>query len=128
MWSIGGSQFGSTFFVGESVGDSKHHIRTRRTSVNWSPEALAQRLHLVSLSITNIVGAVRCDLGVDPTMVQFVRPTPLGAFDEAWRTTPGVTSSGMDSVIQIGPEDECSRSDLLEILENRKVVDPPAPE
>lgn len=44
MHSIGGSKFGSTFFVTEPVGTAKWHVRTRQTSVNWLPEPLAQRL------------------------------------------------------------------------------------
>ena len=74
MRSLGSSKYGTTFFPVERVGQSKHHIRARRTSVNWSAVAVANRLHLVSMSMRNIVGALRCDLGVDPTTVAFHRP------------------------------------------------------
>lgn len=117
MRSIGGSKFGSTFFVAEPVGTTKWHVRTRRTSVNWLPEPLAQRLALISISIANIVGALRCDLGTDPTTVSFVRPTPPDSFDEVWKRSPGVTSTSMDSSIGIEPADELSRDELRDLLE-----------
>jgi hypothetical protein len=117
MRSMGGSRFGSSFFVSERVGTSKEHIRTRRISVNWSPEALAQRLSLISMSIANVVSALRCELGVDPTSVAFARPVPLTAFDEVWKHEPSISSISMDAVVRIDGEDERSRDELIEILE-----------
>ena len=119
MRSMGGSRFGSSFFVSERVGSSRLHLRTRRTSINWSPEALAQRLVLVSMSITNVVGALRCALGVDPATVRFVRPDPLSAFEDVWKSEPGPSSVAIDTVIHIDPSDELSKDQLLEILEQR---------
>lgn len=119
MQAMGGSRFGSTFFVSERAGTKKHHIRMRRTLINWSPEAIALRLGLVSMSITNVIGALRCGLGADPTTVEFVRPDPLDAFDQVWQTEPSPTSFAMDSIIQIEESDEISKAELLDILENR---------
>lgn len=119
MRSMGGSRFGSTFFVSERVGSSRLHIRTRRTSINWSPQALVQRLVLVSMSITNVVGALRCSLGIDSTTVRFVRPYPLSAFDDVWSSDPGPKSMGLDTVIRIDPSDELSKDQLLSVLEGR---------
>lgn len=76
MRSLGGSRFGSTFFVPEQVGTTKWHIRTRRTSVNWTADSLVQRLALISMSISNAAAAARCHLGVDPNSQIFHRPHP----------------------------------------------------
>jgi hypothetical protein len=119
MRSLGGSEFGTTFFVAERTGASKHHIRTRRTSVNWTPWSLAQRLVLISMSISNVVGALRCGLGVEPTSVQFSRPDPHAAFEAVWERDPSVRSSGMDTLLRIDPSDELTKDELLEILEQR---------
>jgi hypothetical protein len=119
MRSLGGSRFGSSFFVSEQVGSTKWHIRTRRTSVNWSAELLVQRLVLISMSIANVVAALRCDLGADPTTQQFHRPIPAAAFDDVWAGGPGVRHSSMDRVIRIGIDDEISREELRAILEAR---------
>lgn len=125
MQPMGGSRFGATFFVAERAGTSKEHIRTRRTSVNWSPQGLAQRLNLMSMSINNIVGALRCDLGVDAASIRFERPSPLSAFDEVWMNEPGVRSSGLDTVVRIDRQDERSREELIELLQGGRRADPP---
>jgi hypothetical protein len=119
MRSLGGSQFGSSFYRAEPVGTSKWHIRTRRVSVNWSADALVQRLSLVSMSISNVVAALQCDLEADPRTVQFHRPAPLTAFDTVWDGEPGVRHSSIDTIVQIGTEDELTRSELKAILERR---------
>jgi hypothetical protein len=119
MRSLGGSEFGSTFFAAERAGGSKQHIRTRRTSVNWTPLSLAQRLVLVSMSITNVVGALRCGIGAEPSSVQFLRPDPHSAFEAVWEREPSVRSTGIDTLIRIAPSDELSKDELREILEQR---------
>lgn len=119
MRSMGESRFGSTFFVAERAGTSRSHIRTRRTSLNWTPILLARRLVLVSMSLKNVMGALRCELGVDPASVNFVRPDPRSAFDDVWTGGPSVTSMAMDNVIRIDPSDELSKDELLELLERR---------
>jgi len=123
MRSLGGSEFGTTFFKAERVGVSKHHIRTRRTSVNWSARAVANRLLLTAMSLVNVVGALRCQLGIEPSTVLFQRPVEADVFNEVWIDSVGVRHSNMDSLIQIGPEDEVRRDALIEELESRARTD-----
>lgn len=116
MRSIGGSTYGSSFFVASPVRESKWHVRTRRTRLNWLPIPLAQRLVLILMSINNVIGCLRCDLGIDPTTVTFQRPISASAFDEVWSRSPGITSSTMDSTIHISPAAETSRESLKQVL------------
>ena len=120
MRSMGGSPYGSTFFEIESIGAGKRspHIRARSVSVNWSATGLCGRLALISLSITNIVGALRCAMGEDATTTEFVRPDRAEAFDEVWASV-GVTSSSMDTHVAIAPAQDRSRAELLTELEGR---------
>lgn len=119
MRSKGGSIHGTSFLRSEKVGESSHHFRLRRASLNWSAVAMAQRLTLISMSINNVVGALRCGLGVDPTTVTFLRPDPPEGFESARGESPGVTSIDLDSVVRIGPADEWTRERLIEELERR---------
>jgi hypothetical protein len=119
MRSLGGSQYGSTFYKAEPVGTSNRHMRTRRVSINWSAPALAQRLALISLSIANVVAALQCELGADPTTLDFHRPSPITAFESVWEDVRGIRVGALDTVVRIGAEDELSRSELLAILERR---------
>ena len=117
MRSLGGSAYGSTFYAIERVGESSWHVRTRRTSLNWLPDLLANRLVLLSMSINNIVGALRCGLGVDPTTVRFLRPMDPEAFAEVWSRSPGIRMTNFDDSIRIGREDEVSRDVLRDLLD-----------
>jgi hypothetical protein len=126
MHSLGGSRFGSSFFVTEKVGSSKAHLRIRRTSVNWLPEPLAQRLMLISISISNIVSALRCELGDDPSTVLFRRPVPADAFNLVWQASPGIASATVGDTIDLSPDDELSQDDLRAVLQGRSHDQRPA--
>jgi hypothetical protein len=119
MTSMGGSQFGSTFFQPEPILKAAWHVRTRRVSINWSAEMMAKRLGLISMSIANVVSALQCESGVDPATLQFVRPTPIGAFDDAWADRIGVAKFAVDTIVSIDSSDELSRPELRRHLERR---------
>jgi hypothetical protein len=119
MISMGGSKFGSTFFQPEKVRESKLHFRTRRVSVNWSPASMGKRIVLASYSISNVVAGLQVHLGVDARSLEFRRPIPLSAFDDAWSEPLGPRKNGIDTVVRIDASDELSRADLLAELEGR---------
>lgn len=120
MRSMGGSPYGSSFFEIERLGEGKRspHIRARSVSVNWSAQGLCGRLALISLSITNIVGALKCAMGADQASIEFVRPDRAEAFDEVWPPV-GVTSSRMDTIVRIDTAQERSGDELRAELEER---------
>lgn len=122
MRSMGGSFFGSTFLRSEKVGMTSHHMRVRSVSLNWSAEAMAQRLRLLSLSIANVVGSLRCELGAPPETVEFRRPERPVVFEDAWSWSPGIRISALDTVVRVEEEDECSKAELLADLESRGIA------
>ncbi len=64
MQSLGGSEFGSSFTVPLKIeGAEKHQLRLSRRSRNWSWEALAIDLQLISQSINNVVSCLRVIAG-----------------------------------------------------------------
>lgn len=119
MRSLGGSKYGSTFFIAEPVGVSKWNLRSRRVSLNWSADALVRRLGLVSMSISNVVGALQVESGIEPGTINFVRPTPASAFDDVWNERVGIHRSSIDSVVVVRAEDELTKEELARILERR---------
>jgi len=120
MRSMGGSPYGSSFFELERLGEGKRspHIRARSVSVNWSAQGLCGRLALISMSITNIVGALQCAMGADPASIKFVRPERAEAFDDVWIPV-GVTSSRIDTVVRIDTAQDWSSDQLRAELEGR---------
>jgi len=79
---------------------------------------MAHRLALISMSINNIVGSLRCELGVDPETVKFLRPDPIEAFDHVDEPV-GVSSSSLDTIVKVHRDDEWPKERLLEELERR---------
>lgn len=122
MQTLGGSPFGTSFFVAQPIvpeGTAAQHFRIRHSALNWSPEAMIQRLHLIAMSITNVVGCLRSLNGAAPETIQFTRPPSPQSFDDAWQWNVGVTGADFD--LEIAPTDisPISRSALLAELEGR---------
>jgi len=89
MHSMGGSKWGSTFYTSERIAEkgvenSAHHFDLRRHHLNWNPIQLAQRLDLITMSLTNVLSTIKSWYGVDSTQCQFVRPVEDGDFDTPW--------------------------------------------
>ena len=69
MQLLGGSDFGSSFFTPErnddpkkadkDTGHFKRHFRVRRNSRNWAPETSFYGLHLLSISLQNILSFLK---------------------------------------------------------------------
>lgn len=75
MRSLGGSAFGSSFNVPLKIdGAEKHHLRLSHRSRNWSWEALAIDLQLISQSINNVVSCLRVISGAPAGTVRFGWP------------------------------------------------------
>lgn len=118
MKMIGSSDHGSTFFKIEPIGTLKRNrsIRSKRTSLNWKLDKVALLIQLVSMSITNIVSALKIANGAGAGTCQFLRPEEDADFDKPWSYSPGVTSCNMDFVINDSDVVATTRKELLEKL------------
>ncbi|MBI4232065.1 hypothetical protein HY605_02435 [Candidatus Peregrinibacteria bacterium] len=126
MRSLGGSEFGSSFFIPEKISDNKLHFRVRRHSRNWNPENFIYRLHLISLSLQNILSFLKVINGVDAATVKFSCPSDETHFEEPWRSMAGVTSMGMDTIIMAGHIMPFSKDEILAVYKvdsNNEVED-----
>ena len=122
METIGASPFGTSFYDPHPIIDSdglRHHFRIRRTTLNWRAEAMVQRLQLISWSINNVVGALRCLTGGLPGTIRFCRPEDPAIFDTAWQWHVGVHASDFDSVVAGDQIDPIPRAELKAELEQR---------
>ena len=126
MRTIGASPFGSAYLESRPVtadGAAKFHFRLRHCALNWRAEAMFQRLQLISCSINNVIGGLRCLNGVPPVEVPFHRPEDPGLFEGAWRWPVGINFSEMDASIDPATVDPIPRSHLLQELIDRTPVD-----
>ena len=102
---VGRSQYGSTYNVIKNIGETKNHLQVMKSSRNWSPIDITWALHIISMSITNIINALKILNGDDATAVKFSWPSDLDTFEEPWKRSKklGVTSMTNFGVI-IHPE------------------------
>jgi hypothetical protein len=76
---LGKGEFGSSFYGYEFFGKSSNFQLTKNTR-GWEPEAMAWGLHLISMSITNIVSAIKVVNGIPATKVKFTYPSDIDTF------------------------------------------------
>lgn len=118
MKMLGSSDHGSTFFKIEPVGTLKKNrsIRSKRTSINWKVEKVALLIQLISMSITNIVSALKIANGVKAGACKFLRPEEDADFEKPWSYSLGVTNCNMDFVINDSDVVATTRKELLKKL------------
>lgn len=101
MVSLGGSTFGSSYFVKESVvPKDKRNFRPKRHSRNWSVHNLANGLVLISMSINNVVSWLLIVNGIPANKCRFEYPVSEKMFEEPWKEEVGITHASMDLVIK----------------------------
>jgi|SRR3989304_1336452 len=99
LW--GESEFGSTFFTVGPLDKSKHNFRLLKHSRGWQLENFYFGLHLISLSLQNVLSFLKVANGVDPSTVEFAWPNPESLFDEPWKKHPTLSGISMNSVITV---------------------------
>lgn len=97
MHLIGTSTFGSSFPIVDSISqdkDYKHHVYIKRCSINWDPEDMLYGLHIISLSLNNIVSYLRIKNGANAEDVVFNWLPDNDTYTRPWknRNTLGVHS------------------------------------
>ncbi|MDP2278554.1 MAG: hypothetical protein Q8K51_10055, partial [Nitrospirota bacterium] len=118
MQIIGHSDYGATFLKLETIGNEKRNrsLRSRRISLNWKVEKVSLLIQLISMSITNVVSALKIANGSNPATNKFVRPTEDDDFKKPWMYSPGVTVCSLDFVIDESKAIPATRKELLDKL------------
>lgn len=112
MRSLGGSKYGSSFYTVEKLQNTTN-FSARKNSLNWSPESLLMRLHLISDSISNIVTFLKIFNNVNPSELQYVIPTDTTIFQRAWEIKHSISSFNMDMVIDANSITPISKEEIL---------------
>lgn len=121
MILLGKSDYGASFFRIETLGDKKSRsIRSRKVSINWKIEKVALLLHLTSMSINNVVSALKIINGAEAGTCKFIRPQEDSEFDRPWEYSPGVKSCSIDFVIDDNQVHMATRSELLDTISRRE--------
>jgi hypothetical protein len=100
MQLLGGSEYGSSFFVIEKPVGGKIDFRPRHFSRNWHPENLFHGMQLLALSLNNVLSYLRAHGGDDVAKLKFQWPSEKSAFEAPWKYQLGVTTANFDSVLE----------------------------
>lgn len=120
MQTLGGSEFGHSYFVAEGIGATRRrhpHFRLVHHSANWRPEAVIQALQLISMSINNVQSFLRIVNGADPSELPFIRPEDPAAFDGPWSWSVGVMEMQSKTQIEEGDIEPFSPPEILSVYE-----------
>ncbi len=110
------SEYGSSFLVSEKFGQMKHHIHFVHHAHNWNPEDLVWGIHLVSISISNVLSALKILNGIPSERVRFEWPNDLASFDEPWRRAITLGTRAMSFQPTVIPEELITPFSKEEIL------------
>jgi hypothetical protein len=123
MKTLANSKFGSSFFTAEHFlkpppnpkgKRNSEHFRTRRRSLNWSPEAAVIAVQLLSMSINNVLSFMKIQCGQPGAEVRFIRPSDVATFEAPWSFSVGVFDLSMDPIFaNPDPATFASKASLL---------------
>lgn len=94
MHLLGSSKYGSTFYDLKKINNTINHCSWIRYARNWDPEDMIWALNLISLSISNVISAIKILNGVDPKDIKYTYPSDSEVFQKPIENTItlGVTS------------------------------------
>lgn len=118
MQTIGGSDFGTSFFTREPIiASNRMNFRPRKQSRNWNPENLANGLILLSMSINNVVSFLRIFNGVPPDKCKFTTPTEEEVFEEPWNRCVGIDCANFDTIVESGHITPFTKDEIIRSYE-----------
>jgi hypothetical protein len=112
MVGLGGSEFGISFFIPSSLHNNSN-FWLKRQLLNWVPGNLVRALHLIDMSINNVLACLRVLNGVDPDAAVLIGPDDEAYFDSPWLERPGVTSFNVDMIVSNDDVEELSSAEIL---------------
>lgn len=110
--SLGGSEYGSRFYVRERLLDDRINFEIADSSVNWNPRGLLSAIELIAVSIENVVVFLKYVNG-DRENQHFLTMPEEDAFLAPWASPPGTTDAIIRRNVHVSPENLYTREDVL---------------
>ena len=119
MVSLGGSEFGASFYAPEGLPGGQMNFSLREYSLNWRPEKFHIGLQLIAYSLENVLGFLKIQNGAERKSLKFVWPKDEkdeAMFDEPWKlVSGGITNFSQSSIILDEDFRAFSKSEILDI-------------
>jgi len=111
---LGGSLYGTSYYMRESLERGRMNFRARHTSRNWNPTNLVNGIYMLAMSIENVLGRLLSLNGEPPGSHLFKSPTTPDAFNAPWKESHGPHHFTQNAILrpdQIGPR---SKQEILD--------------
>jgi len=120
MMPLGGSKYGTSFYIEEYPAEDKYNIQLRKKMLNWIPKNYYFGINLVCMSLTNIKSFLLSINGVSNETLKYMWPQRIDDFNEQWQSSPGVVSSLVPDV-QLSKNyiKPFTKKQILEIYDNK---------
>jgi len=124
MKFMGGSRFGSSFFIPQeikgNISGRDHNFKTRKILLNWNVDSVVQRLQLISYSIHNIKSFLTNLNNANVKEITFNCPDSFECFEKVWKGNPGIINGSFDFNIDDTKITKKTYKDIETILDNFK--------
>jgi len=92
MQSIGGSEYGSTFWLPRKIDGRRFTFElSRLVSCAWAPGQFAAALPLIGMTINDVAARALLVADADSTKTEFVWPADADAYEAPWRDFPSIS-------------------------------------
>jgi hypothetical protein len=119
MQLLGQSRFGTSFFKIETVGKREgRSLKVQQTTINWEIEKVISLTRLVSMSINNIIYALKIVNGMETKGCEFLRPLHDEDFEKPWEHISMIPRVSMS----FGDKEQIVRLAKKELLEQINVA------
>ncbi|MBM3941437.1 MAG: hypothetical protein FJ316_00645 [SAR202 cluster bacterium] len=113
MQPLANSDFGSSFPVLERLAGTKLDFCIGSQSRNWHPEDFFYGLHLLSLSLQNVLSFLKVVIGGDPATVEFSWPSDETDFQRPWKRVALASAFAMKSSFTLERQFQSTKEDIL---------------
>lgn len=118
---ISHSAYGSDFLRYEEIKRTNQYYLTR-TYQNWDPEAMLGKLLLISMSIENVISALKILNGYPATKAKFSYPINREAFTQPWNSSSQSAKISFKDLVPENLVPETSKADLIDRYRNKNFV------
>jgi hypothetical protein len=125
MQLLGKSEYGSSYITAQRFKEHPRHIQIKRFHRNWHPEDFGWGLHMISLSIKNVVSTLKILNGVNPKKVKFNWFNDVSVFHKPWEQRKSIGITSMSGISLDIPEEfinPFSDKKILELYNQGKFV------
>ncbi len=114
----GGSIFGTTTFTAERIGaQDPHHIRIKTESQNWFPQNYVAALHLIGMSIRNVLASANEWNDGDRSALPRAYPQDGELFQLPWKHNPQISYFSFNSTVESDEVLALSKNEVLALCD-----------